>query len=166
MNIESDKDWDYYYFREQDYTQNTHLNAYGQYQASCELANYLDSNFENIITIKDYPELTKLRDYLSTIDSSSDIVVIDKCPTSISKDIFLSVKEEFKRLGISPLKKSDTDLKIQYISGGVQYNSFDNYENLGADDLAINIYEIDSETKEIISHAVTRWDVFDTVFIR
>lgn len=164
MNVNSDINWEYYYFGEQDYTQNTHLNAYGQHKASCELTYYLDSIDDNFILIKDSPQLTKLNDYLSTIDNNNDVLIIDKCPNPIDLEVFLLVKDEFKRLGISPSQELDKDIDIQYISDGIKYDEFTNHQNMHPEELAVNIYKLDKDTKEIISHVVTRWDVFDTVF--
>lgn len=166
MNIDSDKDWDYYYFREQDYTQNTHLNAYGQHEASCELAYYLASTNDDITITGVYPQLIKLKDYLRTIDTENDILIIDKCPMPIDYEVFLSAEEEFKRLNITPSQELGTEVEIQYISGGAQYNDYENIINMDSEDLSVTIYELDTQTKEIISHAVIRWDVFDTLFIR
>jgi hypothetical protein len=166
MNVESDKNWDYYYFREQDYTQNTHLNAYGQYEASCELAYYLDSIDDNITAKNEYTNMVKLNDYLKIIDENNDILIIDDYTMPINPEVYLSAKEEFERLNITPSQEIGTDKKIIYISSGAQYNSYANIDDMDYEEKSVTIYELDSGTSEVISRAVINWNIFDTVFIR
>ena len=165
MNMDMEFDWEYKYFREQDYTQNTHLNAYGQLNTSIKLAQYLSSIFQDI-NYNDIEPALPLKDYLKDLDTSNDILFIDDCPNPINEDIKISVKTELKRLNMVLSNIKSADIEIILISDGTQYNNYDLIDTISFTKDAVNIYELNSTTSDIISHAVIRWDEFDMVFIR
>ena len=104
--MESPVNWTYRYFREQDYTQNTHLNTYGQMLASAELARYLACAVDDL-RLYDYtsPEI-EISDFLDSALPSNNLLIIDDCPKPINAKINPDIAERLESFGIN-LKKQD-----------------------------------------------------------
>lgn len=171
MNRNSSTEWSYKYFREQDYTQNTHLNVYGQTLASIELAEYLAQS-SKYFSITEYEEPNiRIADYLNSIDHSNDFLIIDDCPNSINIQINPEVVEMLKYLGISlkakvqNKKQENDEPDIYFVSDGVVYYDYILLEGLSFAEDGVTIYELDDNGVPV-KHAVSRWDEFDIVIIR
>ena len=167
FNKESPTDWVYKYFREQDYTQNTHLNSYGQILASAELARYL-AGAVGFLSLNEYetPEI-KISAFMDSIDPSGSLLIIDDCPNPLNANINPDVAARLENLGIKPVSKKEEDEgpDIYLLSGdGVLYD-YVLPEGFKYDEYGVTLCEIDG-SGEIKKRAVARWDEFDTAIIR
>ncbi len=165
FNKESETDWSYKYFREQDYTRNTHLNSYGQILASEELAQYL-ANTSDYFSVSTYDNTKmEIKDFLGEINLSNNLLFIDDCPASLNNTINPDTLEYLRNLNIELRQEKNGDPEIYFISGGTVIKDYILPENIDYSEDAVTIYELDS-SGAIIRHAVTRWDEFSSVIIR
>ena len=164
-NKQSPTDWTYKYFKEHEYTQNSHLNSYGQILATQELAQYIKD--EDLgYTITDYPRADMLiNDYLSSLASAEGILLIDDCAGGINDNINPQVRSLLKDLGIALDENNNKPPKTYYVSGGSVSYDYILPEGVFYAEDGVTIYEIDSGGN-FIRCAGTRWDEFDTVIFR
>ena len=170
FNKNKSSDWPYIYFREQDYTQNTHLNSYGQIKASVEMSNWLATNFEDI-NIGDYsmPE-QDLNLFISSLNGDNTIVIVDDCPYSLNSQINPETEELLKSYNITlkdrtSLSDEQKETPFVYcVSGGSIQSDYKLPDTLEYSEDGITIYEL-KDDGSVVRHAVARWDIFKSVII-
>ncbi len=169
FNKQSDTNWDYIYFREQDYTHNTHLNAYGQYLASKEFAEFI-CELSDDFSLNDYtnPQI-KTYDFLTKIDTENSLLIIDDCPKPIDMenniDTYTFLKEKGVEIDMSSRDEENDAPRIYFISQDTVIYNYDLSDDFDYDKSVVSFYELDPEGN-IIAHMAARWDFFDTGFIR
>ena len=167
-NMQSTQDWSYKYFREQDYTQNTHLNIYGQHIATLELAQYL-SDGTGIYTMHEYTQneipLITLFDELRDSDG---FILANDCPYPINDELNPELRDTFYSMGITisdQSKGSNSQPDIySYING--ESKLIDALpEGFSCPDGGVAIFILDTEGG-IKKRAYARWDEFSTAIIK
>ena len=167
-NMQSTQDWSYKYFQEQDYTQNTHLNIYGQRMATLELAQYL-SDTSGSYTMHGYTQhevqLTSLFDELR---GSAGFILADDCPYPISEELNPGLTDTLSDMGIQisgEPKGADSQPYIYSYSDGRAVLIASLPEGLTCPDDGVAIFILDADGT-IKKRAFARWDEFSTAIIK
>ena len=168
-NMQSTQDWSYKYFREQDYTQNTHLNIYGQHMATLELAQYL-SDGAGIYAMHDYTQNeVPLTAFFDELRGSDGFILADDCPYPIDDGLNPGLRDTLSGMGIiisGQPKDSDSQPAdiYSYINGEAkQIGSLPEGFTCAKDGIAVFILDPDGGIKK---RAYARWDEFSTVIIK
>ena len=167
-NMQSTEDWSYKYFREQDYTQNTHLNIYGQHMATLELAQYLSDGWSMYKTHDYTQNEVSLIELFEELSDSSDFILADDCPYPISDELNPGLRDSLSSMGIIISKQSkavDGAPHIySYISGNAKRIE-ELPEGITCPNDGVTIFILDADGG-IKKRAYARWDQFTTAIIK
>ncbi len=166
FNKLGDTDWTHKYYREQDYTHNTHLNVYGQTLMSTQLAQKISEISEYNINEYEQSEIL-ITDFFNSVQNENSLLIVDDCPNPINTDLNFETSQYLESLGIdtSHANKEDGQPLVYFLEDSsilIDYILPESFDYAGH---GVSLYEI-TPSGDILRTFITRWDYFDTGFIR